>query len=154
MNELLGNLGVRPWLRGDGYALQMDVQTLHTGLVKLDNNIGGFKAHGFNVQSVLAHRKLKWAKLVGGAGVNAVERDASVGGIGIEDQCSHTIPFVTGVGIAAGLARIFARAGTTFQGITRGSKTAEAVAAVPTVAPTPAAIATRRVRASSAVRTP
>ena len=92
---------------GDRQAFQFHVEALHARLVKLDNHVARFKARGFDVQSVFADGKLKWAELVGCTGVNAIEGNTSVGGIGIEDQCSHTIPFVAGVGVAARLTRIF-----------------------------------------------
>src|ERR1035438_4346207 len=92
---------------GDRQAFQFHVEALHAGLVKLDNDVGWFKARGFNVQSMFANGNLKRAKFVGGSGVNSVERDASVWRIGVKDQRSHTVPFVAGVGVAARLARIF-----------------------------------------------
>ena len=88
-------------------AFQHNIHALHAGLVELDDDVGRFKTCSFNVQGVLANGKLERTELVGCSRVNAVKRDASIGRIRIEDQRSNAVPFVTSLGVAASLARIF-----------------------------------------------
>ncbi len=97
-----------PWRRlcRSCQGLQLNAQALSGGLVKLHDYVGRFKSRRLNVQRMLADGKLEWPELVGRASESTVERDARLGRIGRDDQGSHAVPFVTGVGIAASRARI------------------------------------------------